>query len=168
MPALDFKQLLRTRRKLFDKAADWAKGGNAFGWDFPTLFACRPELYNSIRDNTNAIVDFLQEACTSMPPDDIGSGKYDYLGIAERVPLHAAKAYEFFLQGDLYNAQQHAKKCISLCAQGYMGTEPYKKAVGIDSWIVNAPWPGRLRVHECSIATKPDPDYWIKRANAIK
>lgn len=42
--------------------------------------------------------------------DDFGDGKYDYIGMAERIPIHAAKAEEFLAIGDLCNAGSHARK----------------------------------------------------------
>jgi hypothetical protein len=60
--------------------------------------------------------------------DDIGTGQYDYLGISERIPLHADKAEQFLAKGDLCNAMSHAKKAINLSARGYIGTPPYLRA----------------------------------------
>lgn len=60
--------------------------------------------------------------------DDIGTGKYDYLGISERVPLHANKAEQFLAKGDLWNAANHAGYAIHLSARGFIGTPPYVRA----------------------------------------
>jgi len=60
--------------------------------------------------------------------DDLGSGKYDYLPIATRIQLHAKKAEEFLKKDDIFNATMHAGKCCELCAHGWIGTEPYKRA----------------------------------------
>jgi hypothetical protein len=63
--------------------------------------------------------------------DDIGSGKYDYLPIGKRIPIHAKKAEEFLKKGDFFNARIHAGKCHELCARGWIGTEPYKRAAKV-------------------------------------
>jgi hypothetical protein len=63
--------------------------------------------------------------------DDMGDGKYDFLGISERIPLHADKAEEFSKEGDRFNAVGHALACVSLCARGCLGTPPYLKAVRV-------------------------------------
>jgi hypothetical protein len=60
--------------------------------------------------------------------DDFGDGKYDHMGAAERIPIHAQKAEEFLAKGDKFNAASHAKAVLSLGAQGYIGTEPYRRA----------------------------------------
>lgn len=65
----------------------------------------------------------------SPPPyDDFGDGKYDLMGVAKRIPLHAQKAEEFLAKGDKANAASHARAVISLGAQGYIGTDPYVRA----------------------------------------
>lgn len=66
-----------------------------------------------------------------MPYDDFGDGKYDYLGIAQRIPLHADKAEEFLAKGDQCNAEAHAKTVKSLGAAGYIGTPPYVRAEAV-------------------------------------
>lgn len=60
--------------------------------------------------------------------DDFGDGKYDYIGIAQRIPLHAAKAEQFLAAGDVFNAASHARAVLSLGAQGFIGTLPYERA----------------------------------------
>lgn len=63
--------------------------------------------------------------------DDFGDGKYDYLGVDKRIPLHAQKAKEFFLAGNFFNAGQHARTVISLGATGWIGSLPYLEAQNV-------------------------------------
>lgn len=63
--------------------------------------------------------------------DDLGDGRYDYLGVDKRIPLHAKKAREFLEVGDLFNANQHAGKCVSLCARGWLGTPSYLESTEV-------------------------------------
>jgi len=67
--------------------------------------------------------------------DDFGDGKYDHLGIARRVPLHALKALKFLKVGDLFNALAHAKACLWLSAWGYQGTRPWRVATWVREFV---------------------------------
>ncbi len=63
--------------------------------------------------------------------DDMGDGRYDYLPVAERVPLHADKAEGFERAGDWFNATMHAMSCLSLGARGWIGTGPWRRAEAV-------------------------------------
>lgn len=96
--------------------------------------------------------------------DDFGDGKYDYLGVDKRIPLHAQKAEEFLAQDDLYNAEAHAKKCMSLAATGWLHTEPYRRAEAVlkkvnettDTQSVKSTWMGgKATAWEFGVRVKP-------------
>lgn len=75
--------------------------------------------------------------------DARGRAKYDYLGIAERIPLHAKKAKQFLQKGDTHNALQHARAVLSLGAQGWIGTKPYRDAEEVMRQVGPGRNPGR-------------------------
>lgn len=64
--------------------------------------------------------------------DDFGDGKYDYMGIQKRIPLHAKKAEEFQKKEDGFNARSHARACLALCATaGMIGTAACRRAQAV-------------------------------------
>ncbi len=72
--------------------------------------------------------------------DDLGNGQYDYLGISERIPIHANKAREFQEKNDRFNAIHHALKCLSLCSTGYRFTPPFNQCLLVLNYF-NWPFP---------------------------
>lgn len=53
-------------------------------------------------------------------PDDIGSGKYDSIGMADRAPMHLQKAKEFLNDKDYFNAASHARAAIRMADRGHL------------------------------------------------
>jgi hypothetical protein len=63
--------------------------------------------------------------------DSHGKEKYQYLGMAERVPIHVKRAKEFLAWKDYFNASQHAKTVISFAGHGYVGKKNYDEMVKV-------------------------------------
>ena len=64
--------------------------------------------------------------------DDLGSGKYDYMGMGKRIPIHAKKAEDFLKKGDDFNAGMHAGKCRDLCSTvGMIGSSFDRRAEAV-------------------------------------
>jgi hypothetical protein len=113
------------------KIAKWERGQGNAGYFYEYRYTLVCGHTQSEYSNRNPPPKTTQcNVCTHTANgiDDLANGKYDYIPVAERVPLHASKAEGFLQIGDHFNAAAHAREVLKLGAEGWIGTPPYVRA----------------------------------------
>jgi hypothetical protein len=90
--------------------------------------------------------------------DDLGDGRYDFMGISVSIPMHARLSVRYLAAGDRANALSHAKKCLSLCAAGMLGSFAFRMAERVRNLIESAEeYERQMKRHETVLNWCHDP-----------